>query len=772
MMRQWSELKAISKGALLFFRLGDFYELFDEDAVLAAPLLGVTLTSRNKNSENSTALCGVPVATIETYLTKALDAGLKIALAEQTEEPKPGKNLVKREIVQWFTPGIRFVSTDERPHYAAVISGQPNAWILAAADVSTGHFVFESAISDERVSELIEQLPIEDLRYESVDIQLTNSQDAEQLLKNGFGISDLSELPAKTKAEIQTLGTLIHLLNECHPREKLRFLVPRANQDAVWVSAATRKNLHLLEPTEKSLFEFLNKTQTAMGRRELKFLIATPTQNRELLKSRQQIVQAFKKHSSQRKDFRSYLSGVLDLHRLMRRMKDAENLFSLSRTLNKSFEAGASLHFEAPLVNQFKLCLEKLSSLTDILWQSLCKPETSDPSGGWIAPGINPSLDELRSLKQNANQVLLQMEEALRAETKVNGLKIKFHQVFGYIAEVTAMHKEKIPARAKRIQTLANAERFKTEELISLEEKLLSLDLRIQEAEKSEIDRLLNLAKNHETAILHLAECLGKLDCFQSLAEISEIHRWNTPTTVEGSAQLELEGARHPLSITAFVPLSFKLSADAEQILLLTGPNMSGKSTLLRVAALCALLHQIGSDVPAEVARLSLFDRIVCRMGAQDDLTSGQSTFFVEMREVASMLRGATEKSLLIFDEIGRGTSTYDGMSLAWALTEEVHLKKCLSLIATHYLELAELEKTLTRIQSYHLGVEEIEHKLIFTRELRKGPASRSYGIQVARLADIPSRVLIRAEEKLRELERKSQRVQNRPGPLFEMAHP
>ncbi|MBN8555925.1 MAG: DNA mismatch repair protein MutS [Deltaproteobacteria bacterium] len=779
MMKQWSELKAQAANALLFFRLGDFYELFDEDAVTAAPLLGVALTARNKSAANSIPLCGVPVASIENYLTKVLDRGFKIALAEQTEEPGEGKNIVRREIVQWFTPGIRFLASDERSHYLGVVTGKPNAWNLAAADVSTGHFVFESLITDERLAELMDQLPIEDLRSENLDLlqmapkffepsHLVNFLDSEKILKEAFGINDLAELPAKNKMEIQTLGSLIHILNEAHPREKLRFLVPRADRDAVWVSAATRKNLHLFEPAEKSLFEFLNRTQTAMGRRELKFLLASPTQNREVLKERQNLVRAFKKNSEARRDFRTHLYGTLDLHRLMRRMKDAESLCQLQKSLNQIFESAVSLNFEAPLVISLKKSLAQLQNLTTELNKNIQKSESET---GWIQTGVNAELDELRTLKQNANQILLQLEDSLRTETKVSGLKIKFHQVFGYVAEVTAMHKEKIPARAKRIQTLANSERFKTDELVSLEEKLLSLDLRIQEAEKSEILRLLDLAQQNEKIILNLAESLGKLDCFQSLAEVSTLQRWSTPKTLNASenSQIKLKSARHPLSISAFVPLSFSLSTETEQILLLTGPNMSGKSTLLRVAAVCALLHQIGSDIPAESAELSLFDRIVCRMGAQDDLTSGQSTFFVEMREVASMLRGATDRSLLIFDEIGRGTSTYDGMSLAWAITEEVHEKKSISLIATHYLELAELEKTLARLQSYHLGVEEIDHKLIFTRELKQGPASRSYGIQVARLADIPSSVLIRADQKLKELERKSQRLHTRAGPLFEM---
>jgi DNA mismatch repair protein MutS len=777
MMRQWSELKAQAGNALLFFRLGDFYELFEDDAIRGAPILQVVLTSRGTRGANPNAspLCGVPIGNIDLYLSRALDHGLKVALAEQTEEPQPGKMLVRREIVQWFTPGIRLLKNEERSHYAAVVAGQLQNWSLAAADVGTGHLVLESGTSLESLQDLIERLPIEDLRAADLDmfnarvkfresISLLSGSNAEETIQKALGLSHFSDSPTKTKLETQVLATLLQVLKDAHPKDSLRFVRPRSQPEHVWMSAATRRNLYLMEPQDKSLFDFLDKTQTAVGRRELKQILSSPTRDAEALRSRQNLLAYFRSNSQLRRIFRSRISGIHDLYRLLRKRRGPLELYQIANALSLGVASALTLQNEHPDIEAFRERSHSLSSLAEELERSLQVSEDSEI--GWIKPRVSPTLDELRDLKQNSQKLLADLEDRLRGETRVNSLKIKFHQVFGYVAEVTALHKDKIPSSARRIQTLANSERFKTTELEQLEEKILSLDGRIREAERAEISRLYLIVEASEQMILDWADHLAHLDCFQALAEISELYHWCRPETlVEGSPRLEIKDGTHPLSLGTFVPLDVKLSADETQVMLLTGPNMSGKSTVLRLAATIALLHQIGSDVPATAARLSLFDRIVCRMGAQDDLNAGQSTFFVEMREVATMLHGATAKSLLLFDEIGRGTSTFDGMSLAWAITEEVHNIGSLCFMATHYLELSELQKTLARLKSFHLGVQEIEGRLIFTRTLLDGPASRSYGIQVARLAEVSPSILCRAEEKLRELERKRAKTV----PIFEL---
>lgn len=779
MMRQWSELKAIAKDALLFFRLGDFYELFENDAVTAAPILQIALTSRNTKSSTtpSSPLCGIPVAHFEGYLQKALDAGFKVALAEQTEEPGAGKTIVRREIVQWFTPGIRFLKNESRSHYIGVVSIEKQNWILAAADVGTGHTSFETGEGLDALQEIIDRMPIEDLRIRQsteaskIDlrvkykefIDLETSYDSERTIRESFGIDDLRDALVSTKLEVQVFGSLLNILKKAHPRDRLRFLLPRISPDTVWISSATRKNLYLFEPEGRCIFDLLNKTQTALGRRELKQTLSHPTQNLDVLRSRQTLVRYFRNHSNARKGLRQKLFEIHDIHRLLRRLKGPRELVQIQQSLEAGIASIEFLEFQHEIVDLFRNSLETCRPLLETLSNRLQISE--DPEWGWIQNGVNAELDDLRGLKQNADRLLSELEETLRTETKVNSLKIKFHQVFGYVAEVSANHRDKIPAHAKRIQTLANAERFKTDALVQLEEKLLSLESRIKEAETSEINRLLVYAFEFERNLLQWADSLASLDCFQALAEVSQNLGWTTPRISPRSGVLKIKQASHPLATNSFIPLSFELDSKTQQVMLLTGPNMAGKSTVLRMAALTALLHQIGSDIPAESAELSLFDRIGCRMGATDDITTGQSTFFVEMREVASMLRGATTKSLLVFDEIGRGTSTYDGMSLAWAITEEVHELGALSLIATHYLELADLERLLDRLRSFHLGVEDINGRLIFTRDLRPGPASRSYGIHVAKLADISSGILERAQQKLNEFEKR----RAKPMPLFEM---
>ncbi len=777
MMKQWSELKAQAGSALLFFRLGDFYELFEDDAVKAAPILQVVLTARNnKGSGPSSPLCGVPVGNIEIYLNRALDAGLKVALVEQTEEPQPGRSLVRREIVQWFTPGIRLLKIEDRPHYCGLVAGTFDQWSLAAADVGTGHIVLESGTGAESLQDLIDRLPIEDLRFDKLNsdslrvkysekTNLLLQEEAESHIVQAFGIANIDDSPAQSKLETLVLGSLLKILADAHPRDRLRYSRPKLLPSHVWMSAATRKNLYLFEPSDKCLFALMDKTQTALGRRELKTTLANPTQDRDEIQLRQSLVKKFKENSGMRKLFRSKISGIHDLHRLMRKRRGPQELYHIAQSLKFGFSASLCLERGHPDIDEFQNCSDDLRPLIEELEKSLRSSEDSEL--GWIQPGVNSTLDDLRNLKQNSETLLSSLEEKLRSETKANNLKIKFHQVFGYVIELTTSQKDKVPHGAKRIQTLANAERYKTPELEALEEKVLSLDSRIREAERSEILRLYSLIESREQALLNWAEALARLDCFQSMAEVSDIYQWVSPVTeTESKTQiLHIKDGFHPLSQGAFVPQTFELKQSSCQVMLLTGPNMSGKSTLLRLAALVALLHQIGSDVPARSARLSFFDRIVCRMGAQDDMTTGQSTFFVEMREVASMLHGATDRSLLIFDEIGRGTSTYDGMSLAWAITEEVHEFSALCFMATHYLELAELEKSLPHLKSYHLGVEEIQGRLIFTRTLKEGPASRSYGIQVAKLAEISPRILSRADSKLKELEKK----RSRAVPLFEL---
>lgn len=763
-MKQWQELKAQCTDELLFFRLGDFYELFEQDAEIAAPLMGVALTSRRQKDKDAAALCGVPLAHFENYLSKLLNAGKAVALAEQTEEAA-GQKLVKREIVQHFTPGIRFYDSGEESFYAAVFVGTERRWSVAAADVATGHLIVESNEGFEALVEICERLPIKDLRSEfgtklpfnifQRSLHLESLERSKTLAMEKLDLAHAADLPTEKSSELQALGSLFRVLDEAHPLKNLVYLRPNEKPHAVWMGAATRRHLQLFEPKEHSLFHFIDHCQTAFGRRQLKHWLSFPTNDKQEIQNRQKRVRFFRSENLLRSKIQKELQKVNDLHRLLRRNPKAAQLFQLTQSLSAALKA-CELLSENPS-ELFSDLLSRAKELKTLIVKLSEQIQSSDDANeGWISEGVSAELDELRSLQDEAQFLLGKREEALREETGVSTLKIKYHQVFGYVAEVSRQHRDKIPKSAKKLQSLANAERFKTDEIKQIEEKILSLKARIQEAEQALWKQSYQEVEAHGASFAEWIHELSVLDSYLSLATVAEKNQWSTPEIVETKQSLQLESAVHPLSIESFVPLSFSLDAQDCQIMLLSGPNMAGKSTCLRVAALTALLHQIGSDVPAKSAKLSLFDRIMCRMGAMDDMSQGKSTFFVEMKEVASMISGAGRDSLLLFDELGRGTSTFDGMSLAWSITQELHKLRSLSMVATHYLEMASLEDQLERLKNYHLSVAEKSGRLIFTRELKKGPASQSYGIQVAQLADLPQGILDRAREKLKELEQKS----------------
>jgi len=780
MMNQWRDLKALAGDSLLFFRLGDFYELFESDAVTAAPIMGVTLTSRNSKAPESERqpLCGVPFGNFEIYLHKLLSAGFSVALAEQTEEPKPGKNIVRREIVQWFTPGMRLLENDEQAHYLAVVAGTEKRWVAVAADVATGHSLLETGEGSEALQDFLERWNVEDLRlpvHQKFELRLKfireyrgpNERRARELVLDLFGLASLEDLDLNSPLEMEALGGLAQIILDAHPLRKPRLQRPNQSPHQVWMNASTRRHLHLFEPKEKSLFQFLDECQTAVGRRLLRARLASPTSDLAEIQKRQNLIASLRKSGVQRRKIRSALSTVLDVERLLRRKRSPLTLWNLVKSLKAVIEV-APLFPDSPAAQNFQaqcLALQKFieEMSAQLQW-------STDSEQGWIAPEVSAELDQLRSLKVNAQEHLAKLEEKMRADLGISTLKLKMHQVFGLVADVTSQHREKIPAHAKIIQTLANAQRFKTPDLETLERDLLSVESRVANLERALLDELFEKVSSQEKSIQESILLLAELDWAQSMAEVSEKNNWITPICVSSENLLELKDARHPLIGEDFVPLSFRLHQDDLRVLLLTGPNMAGKSTVMRLAALCALLHQIGSDVPAVTASLSLFDRIGCRMGAGDDLGEGKSTFFMEVKEVASLLQGANEKSLLLFDEIGRGTSTYDGMSLAWAITEHLHEKKSLAIVATHYLEMAPLESKLSGLKNFHLGVEERSGRLLFTRQLVYGPASRSYGIQVARLADLPESILERAQEKLKEFETKTQtsHKQKEKLPLFQ----
>jgi DNA mismatch repair protein MutS len=774
MMRQWSALKAQAGDDLLFFRLGDFYELFDTDAQTAAPVMGVVLTSRNQKSPDAVALCGVPLHQFENYVGRLLDRGFGVAVAEQVEEPQAGKTLVRREIVQRLSPGIRFLANEDRNFSVAALSGTATDWTCVVADVNTGQVRAKESSSLEDLDQFLKMHHVADLRLidwnekESLSVpyqrnlRAVDSSQIDCLIQKSMRLRDREDFPVQSARGRLVAASLLQLLADFHPAESLSFFVQSLDPQSLATTAATRRNLHLFEPAGRSLFDFINRTLTAMGRRELLRWLQEPTQNQSLIRDRQKLVHFFKTQTFHRQKMRERLREILDLHRLIRKERGPQPLIKLRATLRASLQCLQLITEPSPLLNITDEMNQRLLELVIYLEKTLCESEKSDL--GWIHSGVDPTIDELRDLQKNSDRLLIELEQQTKEAWGVPSLKVKFHQSLGYVFECSLTHREKIPPAMKIVQNLTQTLRIQSPELKQLEEKVLSVESRLIQAEQEIIRQTYARVFELRDSILLTADLVGRIDALQSLAEISSEEKWTTPQiTTESSASLKLQQAKHPL-IPQCVPLSLELSSDSQQVMLITGPNMSGKSSVLRLASLCAYLHQIGSDVPAQAMSSILFDRIMCRMGAQDDLASGQSTFFVEMNEVAHMLQGATEKSFLVLDEIGRGTSTFDGMSLAWAISEEIHESKMLALFATHYLELAELERKCPRLKPYHLGVEEKDGRLAFSRRLIPGPASRSYGIQVARLAHVPERVLERASQKLHELEKSS----TKGLPLFE----
>jgi DNA mismatch repair protein MutS len=768
MMRQWRDLRALAGDSLLFFRLGDFYELFEEDALVAAPLMGVALTSRNSKGKDAPALCGVPVAHLEMYLNRLLNAGKSVALAEQTELPQPGKNLVRREIVQWFTPGIRWFdhatgeARESETPMLACVSGTARSWAVAAADVSSGHCVVETGSDLDALADFCENWGVQDLRatpeisrelrvgFTRPRLEIPAARHQETILK-ALSLHDWQDCSVLKPLEQSALASLIQVLAEAHPKRSIRLHPPGQEAHRVWMNAATRRHLHLFEPRENSVLSFLDHCQTARGRRLLRERLLSPTNDLEEILRRRRLVNIFKEKSLGRKRFREELKAILDLDRLFRRSRGAPHLWSIQQSLRAASLAVDALP-DADLQETAHPLRSAWLPFLDLLESKIQKSESTDQ--GWVRDGVLHELDELRDLKRNTQSHIEKTETRLREQFGISTLKLKLHQVFGLVAEVSALHQSKIAGQAdlRLIQTLAHAHRFKTPELESLEKDLLSAETRILQLEQSVIEECFEKLEEYKSAIEKFLSQIAELDVSQALAEVSLRYRWST-AKISNSPQCRLVNAVHPLVKEDFVPLSFSLDSQGCRVMLLTGPNMAGKSTVMRVAALCALLNQVGSDVPAESAELSLFNRIGCRMGSGDDLISGKSTFYLEVRELSSLVRGADGRSLLLLDEIGRGTSTYDGMSLAWAITEHIHQSHCLAIVATHYLELAELANSCSQLENYHLGVEEKAGQLLFTRALRPGAASRSYGLQVAKLAELPAEILESAQKKLEELE-------------------
>jgi DNA mismatch repair protein MutS len=803
MMQQYRDAKARHPGMLLLFRMGDFYELFDADAEVASRVLGLTLTSRDK----TIPMAGIPYRTLETYLQKLLQAGHRVAVCDQIEDPAVAQGLVKREVTRVVTPGT--VTEDNlldprRPnHLAAVVPRGPVVG-LAWVDLSTG--LFQAAdVSWQRLSDELSRLaPTECLCSENDPARLQDAlragaptatltprpdwsfeaDSARAALFHHFGITTLAGFGFDdSQACLSAAGGLLLYLQETLKASlnHLSRLRPYRQEQFLLLDEVTRRSLELTRTLreggrEGSLLSVLDRTVTPMGARLLQEWLVAPLANRDRIEARLDAVGELKDESALRQDLRDSLNDAFDLQRLTARVSTGRasprDLVAIAQTLRLLPRLKARITARrATLLRDLEARLELCPDLRESLETALVDdPPQSPKEGGLIREGYNAELDELHKIAKGGKDWIARFQAQEITRTGIGSLKVGFNKVFGYYIEITHTHATKVPADYMRKQTLKNAERYITPDLKEHEEKVLTAQEKIYQREYELFLELRDRTSLQTGRLLQTAEALATLDVLAGLAELAVARQYCRPE-LSAEPVLELRDARHPvldqlLPPGTFVPNDAHLGPDAGHLWLITGPNMSGKSTFIRQVAVLTLLAQMGSFVPARQARVGITDRIFTRVGASDELSRGQSTFMVEMTEAANILNNATSRSLVILDEIGRGTSTYDGVSLAWAITEYLHTQVgCRALFATHYHELAELADALPGLRNYNVLVQESQGEVVFLHKISPGSADKSYGIHVAQLAGVPEEVLERAKEVLTRLEAHHVDAPDRPLP-------
>ena len=802
MMRQYLEIKSSYPDAILFFRLGDFYEMFLDDAVKASRILDITLTSRGKNSDGADVpLCGVPFHSASPYIARLIEAGEKVAICEQVEDPKSAKGIVKREVVKVITPGLVVdadsLNPDENNYLAAILPCAGFSWGFACLDISTGEFkAVDLPDLNSTISELYCVNPREVLLpssfrdgngLESFDEALSERTVSfldEWVFELDYArrLHDMafsSPLPISTDSiavhgGAQAAGAILHYLREtqkCRAATHIRPLVPYTVSNHLVLDEISRRNLELTATIQEgkrkgSLLWFMDRTSTAMGGRKLRQWINYPLVSVEKIDERLESVEELVSSQSLRREIVSRLDGVADIERLNGRIglhsASAKDLVSLRQSLSRLPQLLSLLeHLRSPLLRETVEAIDPLHDVTELIEKGIVEnPPFTLREGGIIAPGFNPELDEIRTISREGKGFIAQLEAREKGRTGISSLKIRYNKVFGYYIEITKANLGGIPDDYIRKQTLVNAERFITPELKEYEEKVVGAEERIAELEYSLFQVIREQVAAQAERIASTAESIATIDVLISLAELAQEMDYCRPE-IDMADIIEINDGRHPVVEAMnlserFVPNDTVLDNDENQLLMITGPNMAGKSTYMRQVALIVLMAQAGSFVPATSARIGITDRIFTRIGASDNLAKGQSTFMVEMAETASILRHATPRSLVLLDEIGRGTSTFDGVSIAWAVAEFLHDSRdhaARTLFATHYHELTELSVTRRGIKNFNIAVREWNDQIIFLRKIVPGGASHSYGIQVGRLAGLPQEVIQRAKEILKNLE-------------------
>ncbi|MCM1118318.1 MAG: DNA mismatch repair protein MutS [bacterium] len=793
MMQKYLETKQEYPDCILFYRLGDFYEMFFEDALTASRELEITLTGKSCGLEERAPMCGVPYHAVESYLSKLVAKGYKVAICEQVEDPKQAKGLVKREVVRIVTPGTNLNTQfleEGKNNYLMCVTFTPTKIGLAAADVTTGDFYMTEVEDLRRLMDelmkyepseiicndafLVSGMDIADLRgrlhitVSAADSHYFDDQTCEQSILRHFKTKSLiglglEDFPIGTIAA----GALLHYLYDTQKTElgHIAHIHSYLTGKYMLLDSSTRRNLELAETLREkqkrgSLLWVLDKTRTAMGARTLRSYLEQPLIEKAEMEKRLDAIEELNRDSVSRDELREYLSPIYDLERLLGKVTyktaNPRDLLAFRSSLEmlppiKKVLAG----FEGELLAKLAADMDSLEDLYALIDQAIEEePPITIREGGIIKDGFDEDIDRLRSAKRDGKQWLAQLEEQDRERTGIRNLKIKYNKVFGYYFEVTNSFKDMVPEDYVRKQTLANAERYTTPRLKELEDTILNAEDKLSALEYDVFCRIRDTVAGEIERIQRTAKAVAGLDVYASLSYVAERNRYVRPTLNEKGV-IDIREGRHPvveqmIDHEMFIANDTLLDNASHCISVITGPNMAGKSTYMRQTALIVLMAQMGCFVPAKSANIGIVDRIFTRVGASDDLASGQSTFMVEMNEVANILRNATANSLLILDEIGRGTSTFDGLSIAWAVIEHISNKKLLgakTLFATHYHELTELEGKISNVNNYCIAVKECGDDIVFLRKIIKGGADRSYGIQVAKLAGVPDMVIDRAKE-------------------------
>ena len=818
LMRQYNAIKQQAPNALLLFRLGDFYELFFEDAVVAARELEITLTSRNKEKGAAIPMCGVPYHAADGYIARLIQKGYRVAICDQMEDPRVAKKLVKREITRVVTPGTAMDASLVRPrenNYLGAVARAGSQSGVAHVDVSTGEFRVTEMEAGE-VAGALENLGAREVLFPA-DLPLLTGDEraaqrfvrteleewvftpdyAERALRDHFKLLSLDGCGlANRPAAVAAAGAILHYLRETQ-RGTLDHLDRPAYYDRAGfmvLDAVTVRNLELVEPLfsadtggpqgAATVLAVLDQSQTGMGGRLLRQRLLRPSMDRAEIEQRLDAVGELVQQTILRAELRKQLAGILDIERLLAKVTlgsaGPRDLLALGRSLEKI--PAVKRCFDTRQTERLRTIYERLDELPDVTNRILeaiaDEPPLNLADGGTIRAGFHPELDEFRDLSLNGRQYIAQIEARERQRTGIGSLKVRFNNVFGYYIEITKANLHLAPPDYERKQTLANAERFTTPELKDYERKVLDAEEKILELEKELFAEVRKATAAQAQRIRGSAGALAELDVTASLAQAAAENRYQRPLLSE-DGEMRILAGRHPVierlaeqESGRFIPNDLYLNDGPDLIAIITGPNMGGKSTYLRQAALIAILAQTGSFVPAETARLPLIDRIFTRIGASDNLARGRSTFMVEMTETAVILNTATPRSLIVLDEIGRGTATYDGLALAWAVVEQIHARtRAKTLFATHYHELTELAEQLDGVRNLRVSVKEAGDHIIFLRKVEPGRADRSYGIEVARLAGLPLSVIDRAREVLQLHERSEHVVTEElshpePGPL------